>query len=77
MDASRTTQQVPSTASNSARTSPATTQHVPMYQQPAASPVQSSQSTEPFLKDFTLLAEAARRAQMGIMVRDLESFGLS
>jgi hypothetical protein len=29
-------------------------------------------STDAFLKDFNLVAEAAKRAQMAIMVRDFE-----
>ncbi|KAK0666278.1 hypothetical protein QBC41DRAFT_305369 [Cercophora samala] len=34
-------------------------------------------STDPFLKDFTLVAEAAKRAQMAVLMRDFESVGLS
>lgn len=34
-------------------------------------------STDTFLKDFTLVAEAAKRAQMAVMIRDLENIGLS
>lgn len=34
-------------------------------------------STDAFLKDFTLVAEAAKRAQVAVMVRDFESIGLS
>ncbi|KAK3945857.1 hypothetical protein QBC46DRAFT_370159 [Diplogelasinospora grovesii] len=34
-------------------------------------------STDAFLKDFTLVAEAAKRAQMAVLMRDLESVGLS
>lgn len=34
-------------------------------------------STDTFLKDFTLVAEAAKRAQMAVMIRDLENVGLS
>ncbi len=34
-------------------------------------------STDPFLKDFTLIAEAAKRAQLAVLMRDMESFGLS
>jgi hypothetical protein len=34
-------------------------------------------STDVFLKDFTLVAEAAKRAQMAVMMRDFESCGLS
>ncbi|KAL2887490.1 hypothetical protein HOO65_050611 [Ceratocystis lukuohia] len=31
-------------------------------------------STEPFLRDFTLIAEAAKRAQMAILTRDIDEF---
>lgn len=34
-------------------------------------------STDPFLRDFTLVAEAAKRAQLAVMMRDFESVGLS
>jgi hypothetical protein len=34
-------------------------------------------STDAFLKDFTLVAEAAKRAQMAVLMRDFESVGLS
>ncbi|KAH8911792.1 hypothetical protein BR93DRAFT_973383 [Coniochaeta sp. PMI_546] len=34
-----------------------------------------SPSTDPFLRDFTLVAEAAKRAQMAVLVRDLENIG--
>ncbi|KAK4241615.1 hypothetical protein C8A03DRAFT_12121 [Achaetomium macrosporum] len=43
---------------------------------PAPKPVKAP-STEAFLKDFTLLAEAAKRAEMAVLLRDLESVGLS
>ncbi|KAL4897386.1 hypothetical protein BDV59DRAFT_170496 [Aspergillus ambiguus] len=33
-------------------------------------------ATAPFLRDFSLVAEAAKRAQMSIMMRDLESVTL-
>jgi len=33
-------------------------------------------ATAPFLRDFNLVAEAAKRAQMSIVVRDLESISL-
>lgn len=33
-------------------------------------------STDLFLKDFTLIAEAAKRAQVAVMVRDFEACGL-
>ncbi|KAK0635574.1 hypothetical protein B0T17DRAFT_484661 [Bombardia bombarda] len=34
-------------------------------------------STDVFLKDFTLVAEAAKRAQMACLMRDMEGVGLS
>ncbi|KAK3685453.1 hypothetical protein B0T22DRAFT_482422 [Podospora appendiculata] len=34
-------------------------------------------STDAFLKDFTLVAEAAKRAQMACLMRDMEGVGLS
>lgn len=34
-------------------------------------------SADTFLRDFTLVAEAAKRAQVAVMVRDFESCGLS
>ncbi|KAK1970433.1 hypothetical protein LY78DRAFT_689860 [Colletotrichum sublineola] len=37
---------------------------------------QAAPSTEAFLRDFTLVAEAAKRAQMAVMMRDFESCGL-
>ncbi|KAA8646513.1 hypothetical protein EYZ11_012437 [Aspergillus tanneri] len=33
-------------------------------------------ATAPFLRDFSLVAEAAKRAQMSVMMRDLESVTL-
>lgn len=48
---------------------------------PAVAPRQQSKpaapSTDAFLKDFTLVAEAAKRAQVAVMVRDFENIGLS
>ncbi|KAF4448745.1 thiol methyltransferase [Fusarium austroafricanum] len=59
------------TSNSSAQQSPS----VQMAPQPA--PAQSNgPSTGPFLQDFTLIAEAAKRAQMAIMIRDFEECGL-
>ncbi|KAM7190715.1 hypothetical protein V8F20_009620 [Naviculisporaceae sp. PSN 640] len=44
---------------------------------PPRPPKRNSSSTDPFLKDFTLVAEAAKRAQMAVLTRDMESWGLS
>ncbi|PSR87306.1 hypothetical protein BD289DRAFT_236362 [Coniella lustricola] len=52
-------------------------QRAMMPQQPAAPrDVSKVPSTDAFLKDFTLVAEAAKRAQMAVMIRDLENIGL-
>ncbi|KAK7931725.1 hypothetical protein PG985_002437 [Apiospora marii] len=34
-------------------------------------------STDAFLRDFNLVAEAAKRAQMACLMRDMESIGIS
>lgn len=48
-------------------------------QQPAADPKMAAAqgSADAFLRDFTLVAEAAKRAQVAVMVRDFENCGLS
>ncbi|KLU86432.1 hypothetical protein MAPG_05445 [Magnaporthiopsis poae ATCC 64411] len=56
---------------STAQTSP-TVLGVPQASHPGPKP----QSTDAYLKDFTLLAEAAKRAQMAVMMRDFESVGL-
>jgi hypothetical protein len=33
-------------------------------------------SASPFLRDFNLVAEAAKRAQMAVLMRDLEAVGI-
>lgn len=67
MDASNQTSTMSST-----QQSPTTTKIVPPQPAPIKAP-----STEAFLKDFTLVAEAAKRAQMAVLMRDLENVGLS
>ncbi|KAJ2901249.1 hypothetical protein MKZ38_002113 [Zalerion maritima] len=47
------------------------------YVPPAPKGGQTGSSTDPFLRDFTLVAEAAKRAQMACMIRDLGDIGLS
>jgi hypothetical protein len=54
---------------------------VPLANQAAAYPHQVNglggpTATAPFLQDFSLVAEAAKRAQMSIVMRDLESVTL-
>ncbi|KAF4440074.1 thiol methyltransferase [Fusarium albosuccineum] len=60
-----------SSSASSAQQSPA----VQMLPQPAPTQAKSP-STDAFLKDFNLVAEAAKRAQMAIMVRDFEECGI-
>lgn len=48
---------------------------------PSSVPAQPSEragaaATAPFLRDFTLVAEAAKRAQMAVVMRDLEGISL-
>lgn len=44
--------------------------------EPQPQPIDQGSSTDPFLRDFTLVAEAAKRAQMAVMMRDFESVGI-
>lgn len=58
------------------------TQQLPPQPQPpqlAADPKMATGqgSADTFLRDFSLVAEAAKRAQVAVMVRDFESCGLS
>jgi len=39
-------------------------------------PQSIDQTADAFLRDFTLVAEAAKRAQMAVMMRDFESIGI-
>jgi hypothetical protein len=68
MDTSTSTQ---TSAMSSTQQSPSIKSLVP----PAPAPVKAP-STDAFLKDFTLVAEAAKRAQMAVLMRDFESVGL-
>ncbi|KAL6815639.1 hypothetical protein GGI42DRAFT_348578 [Trichoderma sp. SZMC 28013] len=61
-----------SSSSSSTRQSPSSSAAIM-----APAPVQTkAPSTEPFLKDFTLVAEAAKRAQAAVMVRDFADFNI-
>lgn len=60
-------------ASSSLRTSPDQMTSVPA---PPAQEDMKQPSTDAFLKDFTLVAEAAKRAQVAVMVREFENCGL-
>ncbi|KAK3900927.1 hypothetical protein C8A05DRAFT_35424 [Staphylotrichum tortipilum] len=68
----RSTPSHQSSTLSSTQQSPTTTKIVP----PAPATSNTSASTDPFLKDFTLVAEAAKRAQMAVLMRDFESVGL-
>lgn len=46
------------------------------YQQPPAPCEPRTDAAMPFLRDFNLVAEAAKRAQMAILMRDLEAVGI-
>ena len=68
----------------SSSTSTATISHFSLsgQQQPpqqgglAADPKMAQGSADPFLRDFSLVAEAAKRAQVAVLVRDFEGCGL-
>ncbi|UNI20760.1 hypothetical protein JDV02_006819 [Purpureocillium takamizusanense] len=65
--------------SSSQQSSPTNAMAQPAAPQPPAQAqpgLPTSPSTDAFLKDFTLVAEAAKRAQVAVMVRDFESCGL-
>ncbi|EMR69219.1 hypothetical protein MGN70_007551 [Eutypa lata] len=45
---------------------------------PAPAPVQvKTPSTDVFIRDLNLVAEAAKRAQMAVLMRDMEGIALS
>jgi len=58
-------------AASSASTQKATTSAPQMQQPPPAQ--KPNDTTSPFLRDFNLVAEAAKRAQMAVLMRDFES----
>ncbi|CZT06325.1 hypothetical protein WAI453_006261 [Rhynchosporium graminicola] len=43
---------------------------------PAQQQARSADATSPFLRDFNLVAEAAKRAQMACLMRDLEGVAI-
>lgn len=45
-------------------------------QQQQQAPQSSRQDTSSFLRDFNLVAEAAKRAQMAVLMREMEAVGL-
>ena len=44
---------------------------------PPAPVVQKAPSTDAFIRDLNLVAEAAKRAQMAVLMRDLEGVAIS
>jgi hypothetical protein len=80
---SSATMNAPITSSSASRTSSSASystsaQPSPSTSFPAPAPVAAANtpSTDAFLKDFTLVAEAAKRAQVAVMVRDFENCAL-
>ncbi|KAK4144242.1 uncharacterized protein C8A04DRAFT_28145 [Dichotomopilus funicola] len=70
MDFRSTTSTSTSTMSSTQQSPISSSKIVP----PAPKPAKVS-TTDPFLKDFTLVAEAAKRAQMAVLMRDFEGIG--
>ncbi|KAI1109278.1 hypothetical protein F5Y14DRAFT_39284 [Nemania sp. NC0429] len=48
-----------------------------MIHPPSKPKKKKTHSTDPYLRDFTLVAEAARRAQLSLMTRDMENVDIS
>ncbi|CAJ2502921.1 Uu.00g103150.m01.CDS01 [Anthostomella pinea] len=44
---------------------------------PPQAPQQKSAGTDAFIRDLNLVAEAAKRAQMAVLMRDMEGFAIS
>ncbi|APA16085.1 predicted protein [Sclerotinia sclerotiorum 1980 UF-70] len=63
-----------STSSSSSSSGPTSASQPTAQQVPKRS--SSQDETNPFLKDFNLVAEAAKRAQMACLMRDMEGCGL-
>jgi len=71
---------------SSASSFPPQQQQQQQYQQPQTQQYQPQTqkhpgagvaATSPFLRDFNLVAEAAKRAQMAVLMRDMEAVGLT
>jgi len=65
-----------STATQSSLSGPTSAPQTQQAQQPAPVQPRPVDTTSPFLRDFNLVAEAAKRAQMAVLVRDLEAVGI-
>lgn len=77
MDAPITSPTQPSTASTATLSQLSLPAQQPPPQQHAAGPKMPQDSADAFLRDFSLVAEAAKRAQVAVLVRDFEGCGLS
>ncbi|CAM1500744.1 Fc.00g099060.m01.CDS01 [Cosmosporella sp. VM-42] len=66
---------ISSTSSSGAPSSQQSPAHNQPFNPPAPAQVKAP-STAPFLKDFNLVAEAAKRAQVAVMVRDFADCGI-
>ncbi|XXH03734.1 hypothetical protein Hte_010140 [Hypoxylon texense] len=64
--------QLPSSSTSSSSTSSAQSSYAP-----PAPAVQKAPSTDAFIRDLNLVAEAAKRAQMAVLMRDLDNIALS
>jgi len=65
--------QVPTSASQQQQAAAA---QAPVAQPQAQRVMGDANATSPFLRDFNLVAEAAKRAQMAVLMRDMEAIGL-
>ncbi|KAL3496839.1 hypothetical protein BJX62DRAFT_232031 [Aspergillus germanicus] len=71
----QTTQQPQTQAPHDATTHSQTTSNPTLYPHQIAG-AGGPAATAPFIRDFSLVAEAAKRAQMAIVTRDLEGVSL-
>ncbi|OTB12444.1 hypothetical protein K445DRAFT_25734 [Daldinia sp. EC12] len=58
-------------------TAVATTTATQGFAAPPPPPVQKAPSTDAFIQNLNLVAEAAKRAQMAVLMRDLEGIAIS
>ncbi|KAL2073365.1 hypothetical protein VTL71DRAFT_10689 [Oculimacula yallundae] len=73
-NSSKTTAQ--STGPTSAPQSQSQLQNQQQIPQPPPQQPRSADATSPFLRDFNLVAEAAKRAQMACLMRDMEGVAI-
>lgn len=64
------------TSSSTTQTSSQQTSPAHSYLAPPPPPTKQA-STDIFIRDLNLVAEAAKRAQMACLMRDMESIGIS